>query len=56
LNRTPIAGGLATLGVFLGTTGAYLAAQAQGLPLIATMAGWLTSGRGIVEFARQPME
>jgi putative ABC transport system permease protein len=71
------AGGLATLGVILGTAGAYLgltagfardlgtlspvplahlAALFLGLPLIATTAGWLISGRGIVDIARQPME
>jgi putative ABC transport system permease protein len=71
------AGGLATLGVILGTTGAYLgmtagfardlgalspvpmahlAALSLGLPLIATMAGWLISGRHIIDIARQPMQ
>jgi putative ABC transport system permease protein len=71
------AGGLATLGVILGTAGAYvgltagfardlgalspvplahLAALFLGLPLIATTAGWLISGRGIGDIARQPME
>lgn len=72
-----IAGGLATLGVILGTASAYLgltagfvrdlgtlspvpvahlAALFLGLPLIATLAGWLTTGRGIGDIARQPME
>jgi putative ABC transport system permease protein len=35
---------------------AHLAALFLGLPLIATMAGWLISGRGIVDIARQPMD
>jgi putative ABC transport system permease protein len=71
------AGGLALLGVILGTAGAYLgltagyardlgaltpvpalhlAVMALGLPLIATLAGWLVSGRAITDIARQPME
>jgi putative ABC transport system permease protein len=71
------AGGLAVLGVILGTAGAYLgltagfardlgalspvplahlAVLAVGLPLTATIAGWLVSGRGVVDIARQPME
>ena len=71
------AGGLAVLGVILGTAGAYLgltagfardlgalspvpvahlAVIAFGLPLIATMAGWLASGRAVADIARQPME
>jgi putative ABC transport system permease protein len=71
------AGGLALLGVILGTAGAYLgltagfardlgelspvpiahlAVLALGLPLIATLAGWLASGRVITDIARQPME
>jgi putative ABC transport system permease protein len=35
---------------------AHLAALVLGLPVIATVAGWLISGRGIVDIARQPME
>lgn len=71
------AGGLALLGVILGTAGAYLgltagfardlgelspvpiahlAVLALGLPLIATLAGWLASGRVITDIARQPTE
>jgi putative ABC transport system permease protein len=34
----------------------HLAALFLGLPLIATLAGWLISGRGIIDIARQPME
>jgi putative ABC transport system permease protein len=71
------AGGLAILGVILGTAGAYLglaagfarnlsalspvpvvhlAVIALGLPLTATLAGWLLSGRIIANVARQPIE
>jgi putative ABC transport system permease protein len=70
-------GGLALLGVILGTAGAYLgltagfvrdlgelspvpvahlAVIAVGLPLLATAAGWLVSGRAVTDIARQPME
>ena len=71
------AGGLAVLGVILGTAGAYLgltagyardlgalspvpmahlAVIALGLPVMATAAGWLVSGRAIADIARQPMQ
>jgi putative ABC transport system permease protein len=71
------AGGLAVLGVILGTAGAYvgltagfvrnlgelspvpvayLAVIAVGLPVLATAAGWLVSGRAVTDIARQPME
>jgi putative ABC transport system permease protein len=71
------AGGLAVLGVVLGTAGAYLGLTAGlvrnldalspvpvthlavlvlGLPLAATVGGWLVSGRAVVDIARQPME
>ena len=70
-------GGLAILGVILGTAGAYLglvagfardldalspppvthlAAIALGLPIVATLAGWLVSGRAVAGVARQPLE
>jgi len=34
----------------------HLAVIAIGLPLAATLAGWLVSGRGVLRVARQPME
>jgi putative ABC transport system permease protein len=70
------AGGLAILGVIVGTAGAYLglaagfaqdlgalsplplahlAALVLGLPLAATLAGWLISGRNVGDIARQPL-
>jgi putative ABC transport system permease protein len=70
------AGGLAILGVIVGTAGAYLgmaagfaqdlgalsplplahlAALVLGLPLAATLAGWLISGRNVADIAHQPL-
>jgi putative ABC transport system permease protein len=35
---------------------AHLAVIAVGLPLVATLAGWLVSGRNVANIARQPIE